>query len=226
MPKPGERWDEPETLIEEMIEVQRSLLAGFKGNPKVEKAKLKEAFNPTNAAISLIGESLLYPRLSDFIEILHRRGMTSFLVTKGTVPEGLENLDVNPTNLYISLCSPDEEVFEKLERPLVPNGWSRVLRSLELMSTFKNSRKVIRITLVKGWNMSGIEKYARLIEKSNCDFIEPKAYMWVGESILRLPREAMPSLEEVLEFARKLSEETGYRFVDFFKPSRVALLAR
>lgn len=220
------RWDEPELLLDEMIEAQRSLLIGFKGNPMVDRSMLDEAFNPTNIAISLIGESLLYPYLSDFIELTRRRNMTSFLVTKGTIPDNLRRLSSYPTNLYISLCSPDEDTFRKLETPLVPDGWSRVLTSLELFSTFTNSRRVIRITLVKGWNMDRIDSYAKLIEKANPDFIEPKAYMWVGESTRRLPRDAMPTLDDVVSFADKLARATGYRLIDVFKPSRVALLAR
>lgn len=226
LPLPETRWDEPETLLDEMIKAQRSLLIGFKGNPKVDRSMLEEAFNPTNVAISLIGESLLYPYLSDFIELTKRRGMTSFLVTKGTVPDGLRRLSSYPTNLYISLCSPDEDVFKKLETPLIPDGWNRMLEGLEIFSTFVNSRRVIRITLVKGWNMERIDGYAKLIDRANPDFIEPKAYMWVGESIRRLPRDAMPTLGEVVYFAEKLAEATGYRLVDIFEPSRVALLAK
>jgi tRNA wybutosine-synthesizing protein 1 len=225
---PGDdvKWDEPEILLDEMVEAQRSLLIGFKGNPRVDRSMLEEAFNPTNVAISLIGESLLYPYLSDFIELTKRRNMTSFLVTKGTVPEELQRLSSHPTNLYISLCSPDEDTFRRLETPLIPDGWSRVLRSLELFSTFVNSRRVIRITLVKGWNMDNIDGYAKLIEKANPDFIEPKAYMWVGESTRRLTRDAMPTLDDVIGFADKLARAAGYRFIDIFKPSRVALLGK
>lgn len=226
LPGDSVRWDEPRLLLDEMVKAQRGLLIGFKGNPKIDKSMLEEAFNPTNIAISLIGESLLYPYLSDFIELTKRRNMTSFLVTKGTTPDNLQQLSSYPTNLYISLCSPDEDTFRRLETPLVPDGWNRVLRSLELFSTFVNSRRVIRITLVRGWNMDRVDGYAKLIEKANPDFIEPKAYMWVGESIRRLPRDAMPTLEDVVSFAYKLARATGYRFVDVFEPSRVALLAK
>ena len=99
------------------------------------------------------------------------------------------------------------------------------MKSLELMKSF-NCRKVIRITLVKGYNMDNIRGYAKLIEKAEPDYIEPKAYMRVGESIRRLPEDAMPSCEEVLEFAEKLASEIGYVVKDLFKPSRVALLSK
>ncbi|RLI25488.1 4-demethylwyosine synthase TYW1 [Candidatus Bathyarchaeota archaeon] len=216
--------DDPEWILEGLIEAQRMLLVGYKGNPKVPRWKWEEAQNPTNLAISLIGESVLYQRLPEFIAVAKERGMNTFLVTKGTYPEMLAKLEVEPTNLYISLCAPDKETFESLDRPITPDGWEKQMESLELMKSF-SCRKVIRITLVKGYNMHGIDDYARLIAKAEPDYIEPKAYMWVGESRKRLPGDAMPTHEDVIEFARKLAEETGYRFVDFFRPSRVALLS-
>ncbi len=217
--------DGPEWLLNGLIEAQRNLLIGYKGNIKVERSKWEEAQNPTNIAISLIGESVLYPYLSEFIELAEKRGMKSFLVTKGTYPEGLKKLWVEPTNLYISVCAPDEETFNRLEKPIKSDGWKAQMESLELMRSF-NCRKVIRITLVKGYNMHNIYGYAKLIEKAEPDYIEPKAYMRVGESIRRLPETTMPSCEDVLEFAGKLADETGYTVKDFFKPSRVALLTR
>jgi len=201
------------------------LLTGFKGNQKVDIKKWKEAQNPTNAALSLIGDSILYPKFSELLEEFHRRKFSTFLVTKGTSPKKLKNLEVEPTNLYISLCAPDEKTYIKIDHPLVKDGWRKMNESLELMKSF-NCRKVIRITLVKGLNMKDPEKYAKLILKAKPDFIEPKGYMWVGESQKRLPMGSMPFHEDVVEFAKKLSEFTGYKIKDEFKPSRVVLLAK
>jgi tRNA wybutosine-synthesizing protein 1 len=221
----GKKVDEPSVIIDELIKAQRQLLSGFKGNLKVERKKWEEAQNPTNAALSLIGESLLYPRISELLEEFHKRGFTTFLVTKGTLPEKLRGLEVEPTNLYISLCAPDEETYTKVEHPLVKDSWKRMNESLELMKSFV-CRKVIRITLVKGWNMKDPEKYAKLILKAEPDYIEPKGFMRVGEAMKRLPHDAMPFHEDVLEFAKKISEYTGYRIKDEFKPSRVVLLSK
>ncbi len=113
----------------------------------------------------------------------------------------------------------------KVDQPLVKDGWKRMNKSLELMKSF-SCRKVIRITLVKGLNMKNPEKYAKLILKAEPDFIEPKGYMWVGESQKRLPMDSMPFHEDVVEFAKGLSEHTGYDLRDEFKPSRVVLLAK
>ncbi len=217
--------DEPKDILNGLIEAQRSLLSGFGGNKMVDKKKFKEAQNPTNFAISLVGESIVYPKISDFIKEVHRIGGSTFLVTKGTSPDKLEKLEEEPTNLYISLCAPDKETFMKVDRPVVKDAWERQMKSLEIMNSFKN-RKVIRITLVKGWNMKDPEKYAKLIEKANPDFIEPKAYMHLGESQSRLPRNAMPTMDDIREFAKKLSDASGYKYKDEFEPSRVVLLSK
>ncbi len=215
--------DEPSEIIDELVNAQRLLLTGFKGNLKVDRKKWEEAQNPTNAALSLVGDSMLYPKISELLKEFHRRKFSTFLVTKGTSPEKLKKLEVEPTNLYISLCAPDKETYMKVDHPLVKDGWKRMNESLELMKSF-NCRKVVRITLVKGLNMKNPEKYAKLILKVEPDFVEPKGYMWVGESQKRLPMDSMPFHEDVVEFAKKLSEYTGYEIEDEFEPSRVVLM--
>ncbi|RKY01305.1 MAG: hypothetical protein DRP54_03975 [Spirochaetes bacterium] len=112
-----------------------------------------------------------------------------------------------------------------LDRPANKDFWERLLKSLEIMNSF-SCRKVIRLTMVKGYNMKNPEGYAKLINIANPDFVELKAYMHVGESRKRLPREAMPFHEDVKEFAEKVSELSGYPYKDEQKESRVVLLAR
>lgn len=58
------------------------------------------------------------------------------------------------------------------------------------------------------------ELYAPLIKKADCTYIEPKAYMYVGFSRLRLGFENMPNHGEIRDFAARLTEETGYNVVD------------
>jgi tRNA wybutosine-synthesizing protein 1 len=217
--------DEPTEIIDELIKAQRLLLTGFKGNMKVDKKKWEEAQTPNNAALSLIGDSILYPKISELLQEFHKRKFSTFLVTKGTSPEKLESLEVEPTNLYISLCAPDEETYIKVDQPLVKDGWKRMNESLELMKGF-SCKKIIRLTLVKRFNMHSPEKYAKLILKAEPDFIEPKGFMWVGESQKRLPMNSMPYHKDVVEFAKKLSEFTGYCIKDEFEPSSVVLLAK
>lgn len=217
--------DDPEEIVDGCIREQLRILSGYKGNPKTDMRKFREAQTPRHAAISLAGEPTLYPRLGELIKEFHRRGFTTFLVTNGTKPEVLAGLDELPTQLYVSLCAPNEAVYKRLNRPQIADGWERLMRTLELMPSL-NCRKVIRITLVRGQNMQNIKQYAQLINKAEPDFVEPKAYMWVGFSRKRLRREAMPNHGEVREFAEKLAEELNYNILDESKESRVVLLSK
>jgi len=214
--------DEPEFILENCINAQRMLLTGFKGWEGTNKTKLKEAQNPNQVAISLIGEPMMYPKISDFIELCKRRKMTTFLVTNGQLPERLKNLE-EPTNLYISLDAPDKETYKKIDRPSLPDFWKRFNESLELMNSF-SCKKVLRLTLVKGWNMKNIECYAKLIEIANPDFIEVKGFMHVGEAQKRLLRSAMPLHEEIKRFSEELSKKSSYTYKDEQRESRVVLL--
>ena len=223
-PKEGEMIDDPADIIDAAIKAQRSLLTGFKGLDKADRKKWEEAQHPNQAAISLAGEPTAYPRISELIEEFHRRGFTTFLVTNGQYPERLEGL-TEPTNLYISLDAPDRETYRKTDVPLLPDYWERLNRSLELMSGF-SCTKVLRLTLVKGWNIHNPEGYSELIKKADPDFIEVKGYMWVGFSRQRLKKENMPFHDEVKAFAEQVSRLTGYRYKDEQKASRVVLLSK
>jgi len=216
-----EGWDEPSFIVEESIKAQRKLLSGFWGNPDVNRKKLEEAYNPNQVAISLIGEPTLYPYLPELIEEFKRRGFTTFLVSNGTKPDMIEA--VNPTQLYISLTAWDEESHIKLNRP-IKNFWNEINESLKILSQ-KECRTVIRLTVIRGYNDKA-EKFAPLIDKAQPDYIEAKAYMYLGYSRLRLPSNAMPEHEYVKTFAEELAKLTGYEVVDESEISRVVLLKR
>ena len=215
--------DDPEKMIDESINAQRKLLCGFFGNEKANKKKLDESQDPKHAAISLAGEPMLYPKIDDLIEEFHKRNFTTFLVTNGMTPEKLGNLKEEPTQLYISLDAPDKKIFEKLCVPQVENGWNNLNKSLDLLSSF-DCRKVLRMTCVKDYNMQNVEEYARLIERSNPDFVEIKAYMFVGYSRKRLKWENMPSNQEIYDFADSVAKECGLEIKDKMYESRVVLL--
>jgi tRNA wybutosine-synthesizing protein 1 len=221
------KFDDPDKIVDGCIAAQVKLLNGYPGHEGTLMDKWKEANKPTNAAISLLGEPALYPKLSELIEEFHRRNMTTFLVTNGQHPKVLGTLK-SPTQLYISVDAPDKQTLKRLDRPGYPDFWERLNDSLEVMNSFgKKSRKVVRLTMINGHNMNQehAKGYAKLIEKANPDFVEVKAYMSVGESRKRLPLSAMPLHTDVMAFARRLSETAGFRIKDEFRPSRVALLS-
>jgi tRNA wybutosine-synthesizing protein 1 len=219
------KWDDPKDIMEDCIKAQLKILSGYKGNPKTDSKKLSEALNPKHAAISLTGEPTLYPSLDDLIQSFHNKGFTTFLVSNGTLPHSLSQLNEEPTQLYISVCAFDKENFLKTCRPQVSSAWENLNETLSLLPSFR-CPTVIRITLTRHLNMKNPELYAHLIEKANPTYVEPKAYMHVGFSRLRLGFENMPTHKEIQEFAIKLAKEMGYNILDESPESRVVLLSR
>ena len=218
-------WDSPEEIVEGSIKAQLEILSGYKGNPQTNQQKFKEALTPRQAAISLAGEPTLYKPIGELIRAFHKRGFTTFLVSNGTLPSALSSLSEEPTQLYISVCAPDKKTHKTLCRPQIPNAWERLNETLELLPSFK-CPTVMRITSVRGINMKRPDVYAKLIEKADPTYVEPKAYMHVGFSRLRLGYENMPTHREIREFATQLARETGYNIVDESEKSRVVLLSR
>jgi tRNA wybutosine-synthesizing protein 1 len=219
------KWDDPEDIVEGCIKAQLKILSGYKGNPKADLRKLSEALSPKHAAISLTGEPTLYPSLGDLIHYFHNEGFTTFLVSNGTLPHSLSQLSEEPTQLYISVCAFDKSNFLETCRPQIPLAWENLNETLSLLPSFR-CPTVIRITLTRHLNMKNPEFYARLIEKANPTYVEPKAYMHVGFSRLRLGFENMPTHKEIQEFAAKLAKEMGYNILDESPESRVVLLSR
>jgi len=231
--------DNPKEIIKECIEQQRKLLSGFKGNSKVNLKKFKEAQNPNQFAISLTGEPTLYPKIGELINELKNQNKTSFLVTNGLNPEVLKKLNKNkqlPTQLYLSLNSPNETLYKKWHNSKLKNAWELFNQTLELFPKLK-TRKVIRMTLVKGFNNNMknefIKDYLKLIKKANPDFIEVKGFMSVGFARKRknMGYDVMPSHEEIKDFSEKLAKELNqqeldYKILDEHKSSRVILLGK
>ena len=231
--RPGLRWkesplnvedfDEPRRIVEEAIEKRKKLLSGWKGNPKVDKKKFEETLKPTMMTMSLTGEPSLYPKTSELVQEAGRRGMMTFLVTNGTMPEALETMDPLPFQLYVSVSAPNKKSYMKTARPLVRDAWKRFNKTLLLLPSL-GTRKVLRLTMIKGQNMVRHEEYAALIEKSEPNYVEVKAYEWVGQSQNRLPKSAMPYMEDIEGFAGRLAELTGYAIEGKYEPSGAVLL--
>ncbi len=227
------KWDEmknpnkdtPEEIVQGCLMAQEKILTGYKGNEKTDWRKFQEAQRPKQVAISLTGEPTLYDPLGELIRIFHQKGLTTFLVSNGTLPSKLSKLSQEPTQLYVSLCAPNEQVYKRVCRPLFPNAWAKVNETLTLLKSFR-CPTVIRTTLVKEHNMDLIDEYAKLAEKANPTYIEVKAYMHIGFSNLRLGFDRMPMHCEVKDFAAQLSEKTGYKVINEAPESRVVLLSR
>ncbi len=218
--------DEPSEILNNAVIAQRKILDGYNPvcHPKVTPKIYEEARNPQHVAISLVGEPTLYEQLSDLILECRRRDWTSYLVSNGTNPQVLEQLE-EPTQLYISFVAPDRKTHQKLCRPSSSKAWDRLKKSLTLLPSF-SCPTVIRMTLVSGANMENISEYSKILERAHPDFIECKAYMHVGGSMRRLFRENMPSMSEIRDFSEQLARESGYQVTNEDAVSRVVLLSR
>lgn len=213
-------------LMDAVLMANLRSLGGY--NPdagaKVLREKYAEAREPKHVAVSLAGEPTLHPQISELIEEIHSRKMTSFLVTNGTRPDVLENM-TPPTQLYVTLAAPDETTYKKLCRPGIKEGWQRIVESQEVLQSL-NTRTVNRLTMVSGHNMKSPRSYSDLILKGQPDFVEVKGYMFLGSSRGRLTKENAPSHRDIRAFSQKLVNLTGYNLVDEQIESRVVLLSQ
>lgn len=213
-------------LVDAVLMANLRSLGGY--NPdagaKVPREKYLEAREPKHVAVSLAGEPTLHPQISELIDEIHSRNMTSFLVTNGTLPEVLERMTA-PTQLYVTLAAPDETTYKKLCRPGIKDGWQKIVESQEVLQSL-NTRTVNRLTMVSGLNMKNPRSYSDLILKGEPDFVEVKGYMFLGSSRDRLSNENAPSHRDIRAFSQKLADLTGYHVLDEQIESRVVLLSQ
>lgn len=216
-------FDDPEEIVEKSIEAQRNLVTGFKGDDRCDLEMWEEAREPNQVAISLAGEPAIYPYLDQLIEEYEKRGMTTFLVTNGTRPDILEDLDTLPTQLYVTLAAPNEDVYDRLCVPKTPGLWDKLMDTLELFPSL-DTRTVVRHTLVKDWNIGWEDEYLKLIRKADPMFVEAKGYVFVGDSRTRMSMENMPSHKLIKEFAKKEADLLGLDIIAEKEDSRVCLI--
>ncbi|MHA2251459.1 MAG: radical SAM protein, partial [Candidatus Kariarchaeaceae archaeon] len=158
--------EDPREILLGMIEGQRKLISGYGGHSEVDRKRWEEANEPKHVAISLSGEPTLYKHLDEFLGVCHELGMSTFLVTNGTQPQVLANLDNLPTQLYLTVAGASPRVHSAITRPFEPKkAWESMMETIDLMPSL-NTRKVIRMTLVKDKNMLEPDKYADLFFRS------------------------------------------------------------
>jgi tRNA wybutosine-synthesizing protein 1 len=231
----------PKEIIDGCIKSQRELLIGFNkdeksGKKQLSRANMKkylESKEPMQFAISLSGEPLVYENIGGLVEELRKRGKTSFIVTNGLYPEKIKEMADKkqlPTQLYISVNTPNKELYQPFHRSSKKDAWERLNKSLELMSKLRGkTRTVFRMNLVKDLNMKSemAEQYAKMIEKTNPMFVEIKGFMSVGFARERLGYDRMPYHKEIVEFSKEILKFLPeYKFLDEKKESRVVLLGK
>jgi len=237
--------DDPKEILDKIIEARKSLMIGLKGDYRISKKKFEEALKPTLFTFSLIGESTLYKRLPELIKEVRKRKAISFLVTNGLHPEMIKRLErenVLPTQITLSTNAPNKKLYDFWHNSSRKNAWKTFNKTLNIIRNLKGkTRRVIRLTLVKKGikigkfkNISNMKKehvsqYAKLIRKSEPDFIHVKGFMSVGWSRNRIGYDKMPWHHEVLEFAKKLEKELEkeeYKILEQAERSCVVLLGK
>ena len=219
-------WDDPDTIVDGLIAEQRRLVSGFRENPKTDIGRWREANDPAHVALSLTGEPMFYPMMSKLLEAFHRRKISTFLVTNGTMVGALQKLSVMPTQLYVSIQAPNERVYAATARAKTLNAWQNFQKFLEVFSKLV-TRRVFRLTLVKGVNMVDAKGYAQLIVQGRPNYVEVKGFVFVGgarSEERHLSYEQMPKKEEIVAFAQEIARESGYLFTDYHEHSKVVLL--
>jgi len=225
--------DDISCCIDSREEVER-LINRELTNPDDIMQAHNEAMNPNHAAISLDGEPLLYPNMSGLVQEFQKRKMTTFIVTNGTLPERIKDLNSLPSQLYVTLPAPNEKLYKKVCRPMIKDGWKKIMESLELIESL-SCRSVIRLTAVNNLNLTGeyVKDYIKLIEKANPNFFEIKGFTLQAKALLikeRLKSEHplqyyFPSFEDLVEIAETFEVVGNIPLIYKNEPSRDFLFA-
>jgi wyosine [tRNA(Phe)-imidazoG37] synthetase (radical SAM superfamily) len=225
--------DEISCCIESRDEIVKLIKISLTTPDEIMQAH-SEAMNPNHAAISLDGEPFLYPKLDGLVSEFRNRKMTTFIVTNGTLPERIESLSSLPSQLYITLPAPTKELYKKICRPMIKNGWEKILDSLSLPESL-SCRTVVRLTAVKNLNLSEkyIEDYVRIVKMANPNFFEIKGFTLQASALNikeRLKSDKpmqhyFPTYEDLEKFALKFAEIGGVPLIYKNKASRDFLFA-
>jgi len=195
--------DDPEFLVKGAIENHHLLIKSLRGIPGVQPENFLEAQTIKHCALSLVGEPIMYPHINKFVELLHEKHISTFMVTNAQFPDQLEAL-VPVTQLYLSIDAGTKDSLKAVDRPLFPDFWDRFLGCIDRLK-HKGQRTVFRLTLVKEHNMEEILNYAELVLRGVPDLIEVKGVTFCGDSpTSNLTIKNTPRHLEVVEFCKDL----------------------
>lgn len=211
------RWqvDPPKAILDGALEGHYKKIKMMKGVPGVQAARFAEAFTVRHCALSLVGEPIFYPHINEFLEMLHAKHISSFLVCNAQHPTELAALK-RVTQLYVSIDSSDKESLRKVDRPLYRDFWERLEACLDIIREKRTHRTVYRLTLVKNFNAEDVEGYADLIARGEPCFVEVKGMTYCGTSKNSvLSMENVPYYEEVQAFVEALETELQSRGLEY-----------
>ena len=205
------RWevDDPQLIFDGAKEGHYKKIKMMRGVPGVRAERFEEAMRIRHCALSLVGEPIFYPRINEFLSMLHAERISSFLVCNAQHPQQLRDLH-RVTQLYVSIDASNKESLRKIDRPLHRDFWERFNDCLEILREKRFvQRTVFRLTLVKGFNVEDeAEGYADLVAKGLPCFVEVKGVTYCGTTSAAgagLTMQNVPFYEEVVEFVVALN---------------------
>ncbi|KAK4223768.1 S-adenosyl-L-methionine-dependent tRNA 4-demethylwyosine synthase [Podospora fimiseda] len=206
------RWvvDPPDLIFNGVKENHYKKIKMMRGVPGVRAERFAEAMRIRHCALSLVGEPIFYPYINEFLGMLHKERISSFLVCNAQHPDQLATLQ-HVTQLYVSIDASNKESLRRIDRPLHRDFWERFQKCLEILRERRfRQRTVFRLTLVKGFNLEDeAEGYADLVEKGLPCFVEIKGVTYCGTSTSSsagLTMSNVPFYPEVQDFVVALEK--------------------
>ncbi|KAK7291191.1 hypothetical protein RIF29_06134 [Crotalaria pallida] len=204
----GKSWqwemDDPVEIVNSSINLHTNMIKQMKGVPGVTLERLNEGLSPRHCALSLVGEPIMYPEINALVDELHKRRISTFLVTNAQFPDKIKLL--RPiTQLYVSVDAATKDSLKAIDRPLFGDFWERFIDSLTSLKE-KHQRTVYRLTLVKGWNTEEVDAYYKLFSIGEPDFVEIKGVTYCGSTATsKLTMENVPWHADVKAFSEALA---------------------
>ncbi|KAL9109213.1 MAG: hypothetical protein Q9227_006138 [Pyrenula ochraceoflavens] len=215
------RWqvDDPQTIFDGAKSGHYKKIKMLRGVPGVRAERFEEAMRIRHCALSLVGEPIFYPRINEFVGLLHRERISTFLVCNAQHPDQLSKLD-RITQLYVSIDASNRDSLRRIDRPLHRDFWERFNRCLDILREKRFvQRTVFRLTLVKGFNVEEeVQGYADLVAKGLPCFVEIKGVTYCGTSTsaaVGLTMKNVPFYEEIVEFVKALEAALVERGLDY-----------
>ena len=215
------RWqvDPPKMIFEGAKEGHYKKIKMMRGVPGVRAERFQEAMQIRHCALSLVGEPIFYPHINEFVAMLHKERISSFLVCNAQHPDQLAALKP-VTQLYVSIDASNAESLRRVDRPLHRDYWQRFLRCLDILREKRfRMRTVFRLTLVKGFNIEEeVEGYADLVSLGLPCFVEIKGVTYCGTSSSAgagLTMQNVPFYDEITTFVEALNAALERRGLEY-----------
>ena len=89
-------------ILDQAMSNHYKSIHGMKDAPGVTPERYADAHRIRHCALSLVGEPIMYPYIQEFLDLLHKKDISTFLVTNAQFPDRLK--EIGPvTQLYISI---------------------------------------------------------------------------------------------------------------------------